>query len=72
VRVLTATYTPYHADDALRRLAWLLNQRLTGHTAEAFRGWGLAAEIGPDRYRAAGDRLWELLTWYEFDGQRRR
>jgi omega-hydroxy-beta-dihydromenaquinone-9 sulfotransferase len=64
---LTVAYTPYHADDALRRLAWLLNERLTGHTSEAFRGWGLADEIGPDSYRAATDRLWEQLTWYEFE-----
>jgi hypothetical protein len=41
-RALTTAYTPYHADDALRRLAWLLTERLTGQTAEAFRGWGLA------------------------------
>jgi omega-hydroxy-beta-dihydromenaquinone-9 sulfotransferase len=66
-RALTTVYTPYHADDALRRLDWLLNQRLTGNTSEAFRGWGLAAEIGPDLYRAATDRLWEQLAWYEFD-----
>ena len=50
-RALTVAYTPYHADDALRRLAWLLNERLTGQTSEAFRGWGLAAEIGPGRWR---------------------
>jgi hypothetical protein len=66
-RALTVAYTPYHADDALRRLAWLLNERLTGHSSEAFRGWGLAAELGPDHYRAAADRLWDQLTWYEFE-----
>ncbi|MGN6173744.1 MAG: sulfotransferase family protein [Streptosporangiaceae bacterium] len=66
-RALTVAYTPYHADDALRRLAWLLNERLTGQTSEAFRGWGLAGEIGPEHYRAATDRLWERLAWYEFD-----
>jgi omega-hydroxy-beta-dihydromenaquinone-9 sulfotransferase len=66
-RALTVAYTPYHADDALRRLAWLLNERLTGQTSEAFRGWGLAGEIGEDHYRAAADRLWERLAWYEFD-----
>ena len=66
-RALTIAYTPYHADDALRRLAWLLNERLTGQTSEAFRGWGLAAEIGFDHYRAAADRLWAELAWYEFD-----
>jgi omega-hydroxy-beta-dihydromenaquinone-9 sulfotransferase len=65
-RALTTAYTPYHADDALGRLDWLLNQRLTGNTSEAFRGWGLAAEIGPEEYRAATDRLWEQLVWYEF------
>lgn len=66
-RALTVAYTPYHADDALRRLDWLLNQPLTGQSCEAFRGWGLAAEIGARRYRAACDRLWQQLTWYEFD-----
>lgn len=66
-RTLTDCYTPYHADDAMRRLAWLLNERLTGTTAEAFRTWGLADEIGQDRYRAAADRLWQQLTWYEFE-----
>lgn len=66
-RALTVAYTPYHADDALRRLDWLLNQRLTGQSFEAFRGWGLAAEFGQRRYRAACDRLWQRLTWYEFD-----
>jgi hypothetical protein len=50
-RALTVAYTPYHADDALRRLAWLLNVRLTGHSYEAFRGWGLAEELGIERYR---------------------
>jgi hypothetical protein len=66
-RALTDAYTPYHADDALRRAAWLLNERLTGLTAEEFRGWGLAEEIGVAAYRAATDRLWQQLTWYEFD-----
>jgi len=66
-RALTVAYTPYHSDDALRRLDWLLTQRLTGLTYEAFRGWGLAAEIGAERYQAACDRLWQQLTWYEFD-----
>jgi omega-hydroxy-beta-dihydromenaquinone-9 sulfotransferase len=67
VRALTTSYTPYHADDALRRLAWLLTERLTGQTAEAFRGWGLAEELGAERYRLAVDRLWERLVWYDFD-----
>ena len=66
-RALTVAYTPYHADDALGRLAWLLNVRLTGHSHEAFRGWGLAEELGIERYRAAVGRLWQQLTWYEFD-----
>jgi hypothetical protein len=67
VRALTTAYTPYHADDALRRLAWLLTERLTGQTAEAFRGWGLAEELGAEHYRRAVDRLWERLVWYDFD-----
>jgi omega-hydroxy-beta-dihydromenaquinone-9 sulfotransferase len=66
-RALTVAYTPYHADDALGRLARLLNVRLTGHSYEAFRGWGLAEELGIERYRAAVGRLWQQLTWYEFD-----
>ena len=66
-RALTVAYTPYHADDALGRLAWLLNERLTGHSREAFRGWGLADELGPEDYRAAVGRLWRKLAWYEFD-----
>jgi omega-hydroxy-beta-dihydromenaquinone-9 sulfotransferase len=34
---------------------------------EAFRGWGLAAEIGPERYWAAVERLWKQLSWYSFE-----
>jgi hypothetical protein len=64
---LTVAYDPYHADDALSRLAWLLNVRLTGRSEEAFRGWGLAEELGVERYRAAIGRLWQQLAWYEFD-----
>jgi hypothetical protein len=66
-RALTVAYTPYHADDALGRLAWLLNVRLTGHSYEAFRGWELAEELGAGRYRAAVGWLWQQLAWYEFD-----
>jgi hypothetical protein len=66
-RALTVGYTPYHADDALGRLAWLLNVRLTGHSEEAFRGWGLAGELGIERYRSAVGGLWQQLAWYEFD-----
>jgi hypothetical protein len=66
-RALTVAYTRYHADDALGRLAWLLNVRLTGHSKEVFRGWGLAEELGIERYRAAVGRLWQQLAWYEFD-----
>jgi omega-hydroxy-beta-dihydromenaquinone-9 sulfotransferase len=65
-RALTVAYTSYHADDALGRLAWLLNVRLTGHS-KVFRGWGLAEELGIERYRAAVGRLWQQLAWYEFD-----
>lgn len=66
-RALTSGYTPYHADDALSRLAWLLNVRLTGHSRDTFRGWGLAEELGVERYRLAVGRLWQQLAWYEFD-----
>ena len=34
---------------------------------EAFRGWDLPGEIGPDRYWAAIERLWAELTWYSFE-----
>jgi hypothetical protein len=64
---LTERYTPYHGDDALRRLSWLLGERLAGHTMEAFRGWDLPGEVGADRYWGAVDRLWEALTWYSFE-----
>ncbi len=64
---LTEKYTPYHADDALGRLSWLLSERLTGNTMEAFRGWDLPGEIGPERYWPAVDRLWEQLSWYSFE-----
>lgn len=37
---LTVPDAPYHADDALGRLAWLLDARLAGHSCEAFGGWG--------------------------------
>jgi omega-hydroxy-beta-dihydromenaquinone-9 sulfotransferase len=65
-RVLTVGYQPYAADDALRRLAFLLGQRVAGRSMEAFRRWGLVDEIGPDRYWAAVDELFAELTWYEF------
>lgn len=66
-RALTVAYTPFHADDALARLAWLLNVRLTGRSEEVFRGWGLAEELGTERYQTAVGRLWQRLAWYEFD-----
>ena len=66
-RALTVAYTPYHADDALGRLAWLLGERLTGHSREAFRGWGLTEELGSEHYQAAVGWLWQQLAWYEFD-----
>jgi hypothetical protein len=66
-RALTAAYSPFHGADALDRLAFLLNERVTGRSLECFRGWGLAEEIGPERWRAACDRLWQRLTWYEYE-----
>ncbi len=65
-RVLTVGYEPYAADDALRRLAFLLGRRVSGRSMEAFRGWGLVDELGPDRYWAAVDELFAALTWCEF------
>jgi omega-hydroxy-beta-dihydromenaquinone-9 sulfotransferase len=66
-RTLTTGYTPYAADDALRRLSVLLGERVAGQSMDAFRGWGLIGELGPARYWHAVDALWRSLTWYEFD-----
>lgn len=66
-RALTSAYTPYHADDALRRLRFLVAERLTGRSRDAFKGWDLPGELGEERYWKAVDRLWEQLVWYEFD-----
>lgn len=44
-----------------------MNVRLTGHSYEAFRGWGPAEELGIEQYRAAVGRLWQQLAWYVFD-----
>jgi hypothetical protein len=66
-RALTVVYIPFHADDALGRLGWLLNVQLPGRSEEMFRGRGLAGELGIERYRAAVGRLWQQLTWYKFD-----
>lgn len=48
-RALTVACTPFHAGDALGRLAWLLTVQLTGHREEVSRGWGLAGEPGIGR-----------------------
>ncbi|MBO0691724.1 MAG: sulfotransferase [Acidimicrobiaceae bacterium] len=66
-RALTVGYTPYHADDALRRLAWLLRERLTGQTMEEFRGWALDQELGVERYQNAISGLWRELVWYDLE-----
>jgi hypothetical protein len=66
VPALTEHYTPYHADDALRRLLWLLEQRLAGRTMEVFRGLDLPGDVGEERYWAAVDRLRARLAWYSF------
>jgi hypothetical protein len=66
-RALTVAYTPYHADDALRRLAWLLEERLTGRTMEEFRGWTLDEELGIERYQDAVSWLWRELTWFDLE-----
>jgi hypothetical protein len=65
-RALTSAYTPYHAADALERLSRLFGERLTGHSVEAFRGWGLADELGHGKYFGALEELWDRLAWYEF------
>jgi hypothetical protein len=67
VRVLNTDYRPFQAHDAINRLAIMLNQTLVGYGPDTYRGWGLAKEIGYDHYRMAVDRLWDRITWYEFD-----
>jgi hypothetical protein len=64
---LTSGYTPYHADDALRRFDRLMRTTLTGHSNTTFRGWDVPSMIGASRYWAALDRLWSRLVWYAFD-----
>jgi hypothetical protein len=49
-RVLTVGYNPFAAADALQRLAILLGEQVTGRSMDAFRGWGLVDDIGPDRF----------------------
>jgi hypothetical protein len=66
-RALTTDYDPFTADDALRRLAALLNGRVAGTVPDVFHGWGLVDEIGPRRYWAAVDALFAELTWYAYD-----
>lgn len=44
-RALTVAYTPFHADDALGRLAWLLNVQLTGQSKEVFRSRLLSGQL---------------------------
>jgi hypothetical protein len=64
-RALTVAYTPFHADDALGRLAWLLNVQLTGHSEEVFRVPALPAAASAGRTQRpscprrgrAGERL---------------
>jgi omega-hydroxy-beta-dihydromenaquinone-9 sulfotransferase len=67
VPALTERYTPFHADDALRRLFWLFEERLAGRTMEVFRGWDLPGGVGEQRYWGAVDRLRAQLSWYSFD-----
>jgi hypothetical protein len=66
-RTLTEGWTPYAADDALKRLSHVLGEQVTGRSNDAFRGWGLVYELGPARYWQAVDELWRSLIWYEFD-----
>jgi hypothetical protein len=64
---LTDAYTVYRGEDALRRFDYLMRETLCGRTQTAFRGWDLPSMVGPARYWAALDRLWEQLAWYAFD-----
>jgi hypothetical protein len=64
---LTEGYTPIHSYDALRRLSELLTQRIAGYSEGILRGSGLVDEIGHDHFMQAVTKLWERLTWYEYD-----
>jgi hypothetical protein len=65
VRALTVGYTPFHAEDAIRRLRALLTERLAGAQEGAFASWALPAELGPG-YGDWVERFLAALTWYSF------
>lgn len=64
---LTDGYSPVHSYDTLRRLADMLTRRVAGYGDGIFRGTGLVDEIGHAHYMEAVARLWDRLTWYEYD-----
>ncbi|MCC6179045.1 MAG: sulfotransferase [Chloroflexi bacterium] len=64
---LTGAYTPFHAEDALRRFDRLMRVTLTSQSQAPFRGRDLPSMLGASRYWAALDRLREQLVWYAFD-----
>jgi len=67
VLALTDRYTPYVADEALQRFAYVMKVRLTGGEESTFRSWRIQDEIGEDNYWPAINRFVEGLTWYELD-----
>jgi hypothetical protein len=64
---LTEAYTPFHADDALRRFDHLMRQQVTGQTLTSARGSDLPSMVGESRYWAALAQLQERLIWYAYD-----
>jgi hypothetical protein len=66
-RALTTAYTPYHADDALRRFDYVMSYHVTGKAMTAFNGWDVPGMVGSDRYWRELSGLWESLIWYEFE-----
>jgi hypothetical protein len=69
VRVLTSGYTPFHADDALKRFDHIMRREVAGLEPTVHAGWDLPGEIGAPHYWRCLDRLMEDLTWYAFDGR---
>jgi len=64
---LTAGYSALNSYDTLRRLDDMLTYRAAGYADGILRGSGLLDEIGRDHYLKATAKLWEQLTWYEYD-----
>lgn len=66
VDVLTRSYTPYHADDALARFRDLLMIGLAGGGSGAFSVWDLPGAVNRDVYPRWVQRFLAELTWYSY------